>query len=122
MGISDPCGSHKGCQRIVAIYTKYLQSGIDYYNKNNLQSAMLCLYAAAINTLFKFRKYRLLIDFNDKNNMAGVIINNIVKEENIGKQCAPLNSTIFAKIQQSACKSDNPDSDRSLFVNIVTLA
>jgi hypothetical protein len=98
MGIPYPCGSHKGCQRIVAIYTKYLQSGIDYYNKNNLRSAMLCVYAAAINTLFKFRKYTAN-HFNDKNNMAGVIINNIVKEENLGKQRAPLNSTIFAKIQ-----------------------
>ncbi len=32
--------------------------------------------------------------------MAGVIINNIIKEENIAKQRDPLNSTIFAKIQQ----------------------
>ncbi len=83
---------------------------------------MLRGYAAAINTLFELRKYRLPINFNDKNNMVGVIINNIVKEENIAKQCALLDSTIFAKMQQLACKSDNPDSDRSLFANIVTLA
>jgi hypothetical protein len=41
MGIPDLCGQHKGYQRVMAIYTKFLQSGIDYYNKNNLQSAML---------------------------------------------------------------------------------
>ncbi len=39
---------------------------------------------------------------NNKNNMAGVIINNIIKEGNIAKQRAPLNSTIFTKIQESA--------------------
>jgi hypothetical protein len=93
----------------VATYTKYLQSGINYYNKNNLQSAMLRGYAAAINTLFELRKYRSPTNFNDKNNMAGVIINNIVKEENIANQRAPLDSTIFAEIQQPACKSNNPD-------------
>jgi hypothetical protein len=121
MGIPDPCEPHKGYQRIVVIYTKYLQSGINYYNKNNLQSAMLRGYATAVNMLFKLRKIRLPIDFNDKNNMAGVIINNIIKEENIAKQCALLDSTIFAKIQQPACKFDNLDSDHSLFSNIVTL-
>jgi hypothetical protein len=29
MGIPDPCGPHEGYQRILAIYTKYLQSGIN---------------------------------------------------------------------------------------------
>jgi hypothetical protein len=122
MGIPNPCGPHEGYQRIVAIYTKYLKSGINYYKKNNLRSATLCGYASAVNMLFKLRKYRPLIHFNDKDNMAGVIINNIIKEENIAKQRALLDSTIFAKIQQSACKSDNLDSDHSLFADIVTLA
>jgi hypothetical protein len=122
MGIPDLCGPQEGYQRIMAIYTKYLQSGINYYNKNNLQSAMLHGYATAVNTLFELRNYRPLINFNDKNNMAGVIINNIVKKENIAKQRAPLDSTIFAKIQQLAQKSNNSGSDQTLFANIVTLA
>jgi hypothetical protein len=122
MGIPDPCGPHKGYQRILAIYTKYFQSGINYYSKNNLRSAMLRGYATAVNRLFELRKYRPPINFNGKNNMAGVIIHNIVKEENIAKQRAPLDSTIFTKIQQPACKSNNLYSDHSLFVNIVTLA
>jgi hypothetical protein len=41
MGIPEKCGPHKGYQRIMAIYTKYLQSGINYYNKNNLTSTRL---------------------------------------------------------------------------------
>jgi hypothetical protein len=122
MGIPDLCGPHEGYQRIVAIYTKYIQSGINYYNKNNLQSAMLRGFATAVNTLTKLRNYRLPIDFNDKNNMAGVIINNIIKEEKIAKQRAPLDSTIFARIQQSAPKSNNLDPDQTLFANMVTFA
>jgi hypothetical protein len=121
MEIPNPCGPHKGYQRIVAIYTKYLQSGINYYNKNNLRSTTLHGYATAVNMLFELRKYRPPINFNNKNNMAGVIINNIIEEENIAKQRAPLDSTIFAKIQQLAQKSDNSDSDCSLFANIVIL-
>jgi hypothetical protein len=39
--------------------------------------------------------YRLPIDFNNDNNMAGVIINNIIKEEYIAKQQAPLDNAIF---------------------------
>ncbi len=89
MGIPGPCGPHEGYQRIVAIYTKYLQSGINYYSKNNLWSATLGRYATAVKTFFQFRKYRPLIGFHDKNNMAGVIINNIIKEENIAKQMLP---------------------------------
>jgi hypothetical protein len=121
MGIPDPCGPHKGYQRIVAIYTKYIQSSINYYNNNNLGSATLHGYAAAVNTL-ELRKHSSPIKFNDKNNMARVIINNIIKEENIAKQCAPLNRSVFAKIQQMAQKSNNSDSDHCLFANIVTLA
>jgi hypothetical protein len=122
MRIPDPRRPDKGCQRIMAIYTKYLQSSIDYYNKNSLLFAMLHGYAATVNTLFELRKYRPPINFNDKNNMAGVIINNILKEVNIAKKRTPLDSTIVAKIQQLACKSNDPDSDCSLFASIVTLA
>jgi hypothetical protein len=50
MGIPDPCGPHKGYQRIVAMYTQYLQSDINHYNKNNLRSAMLHGSATAVNT------------------------------------------------------------------------
>ena len=85
MGIPDPCESNVGFLRIVAIYVKYLQSGVNYYNKNNLRSATLHEYATAVNTLFELQKNRLPIDFNGNNNMAGVIINNIIKEGNIAK-------------------------------------
>jgi hypothetical protein len=59
MGIPDPCGSNVGYQRIAAIYIKYLQSRVNYYNKNNLRSATLQGYATATNMLFELKKYRL---------------------------------------------------------------
>ncbi len=46
---------------------------------------------------------------------------NIIKEENIAKQQAPLDNAIFAKTQQAALDSNNPNQDRSLLADIVTL-
>jgi hypothetical protein len=36
IGIHDPCGYYLGYQRIVAIYTKYVQRGVNYNNKQAL--------------------------------------------------------------------------------------
>ncbi len=57
MGIPNSCGPHKGYQRIKGIYTKYTCSGINYYNKNNLRSAMLHGYTTAVNTLFELGNF-----------------------------------------------------------------
>ncbi len=51
--IQDPCGYYLGYQRIVAIYTKYIQRGVNYNNKQALQSATVQVYAVAVNTLFE---------------------------------------------------------------------
>ncbi len=75
----------------------------------------------AINTLLELQKYRLPIDFNDNNNVAGVIISNIIKEKNIAKQQAPFDNTIFAKIQQLALDSNKSNSDCSILSDIVAL-
>jgi hypothetical protein len=39
MGILDPCGHQKGHQCIVAIYIKYLMSGVNFINKDFLRLA-----------------------------------------------------------------------------------
>jgi hypothetical protein len=39
IGIPDPCSPYLGCQRIVAIYTKYVQCGVNYNNIQMLRSA-----------------------------------------------------------------------------------
>ncbi len=41
IGIPDPCGAKFGYQCIVAIYAKYVMSGINYYNKDVLRSSTL---------------------------------------------------------------------------------
>ncbi len=52
--------------------------------------------------------------------MAGVIISNIIKKENISKQLALLDNAIFAK-SKLACDSNNPDSYCNLLADIVAL-
>ncbi len=50
IGIQDPCGHYLGNQRVVAIYTKYVQRGVNYNNKHALRSATVQGYAVAVNT------------------------------------------------------------------------
>jgi hypothetical protein len=38
------------------------------------------------------------VDTSDPNNMAVILINNLVKEEDITRQHSPLDSNIFAKL------------------------
>ncbi len=39
-----------------------------------------------------------LVDTSDPNNMAGILINNLVKEDDIARQRSPLDSNIFAEL------------------------
>jgi hypothetical protein len=98
MGILDPCGHQKGYQRIVAIYIKYLMSGVNFRNKDFLRSATVQGYATSINSLFRLRNMEAPMNTSDPNNMAGILINNLVKEEDIARQCSPLDSNIFAEL------------------------
>ena len=52
MGIPYPCGGNQGYERIVAIYIKFLQYGVNYTNKDGLQAATLVRYAKAIMNIF----------------------------------------------------------------------
>ncbi len=99
IGIPDPCSPNVGYQRIVEIYVKFLQSGVNYYNRDNLGLMTLLGYAKAINMLFTLRTFKSPVDLNDKNNMMGILINNLIKEENIATQRSPLDYAIFAQIQ-----------------------
>jgi hypothetical protein len=98
IGILDPCSHQKGYQRIVAIYIKYLMSGVNFRNKDYLRLATVQGYATSINLLFRLRGMKAPVDTSDPNNMAGILINNLVKEEDIARQHSLLNSNIFAKL------------------------
>jgi hypothetical protein len=54
--------------------------------------------------------------------MAGIIINNLIKEESVASQHSPLDSTIFAELQRAASSSHSCNSDQNLSFNILTLA
>ena len=83
IGIPDTCGNEIGYQRIVAIYIKFVMCGINYYNKDVLQSSTLRGYATAVNTLFQLRGYKQPTELSNPSNMPGIIINNLIKEETV---------------------------------------
>jgi hypothetical protein len=78
-GIPDPCGYYKGFIRIVAIYIKYVQCGINYNNKQVLCSATVQGYAKAVNNLFKLQRFSPPVNLSDP-------------------QCALLNNNFFCQV------------------------
>ena len=120
MSIPDPCGIEYGYQRIVAIWVKYIMVGINYYNKDVLRSNTVRGYALAVNTLFRLRGYKPPTDMTDRNNMPGIVINNLIKQEDVANQRAPLDNAIFVEINRAAKASHSLDSDRNLLFDILT--
>jgi hypothetical protein len=53
--------------------------------------------------------------------MAGIIINNLIKEKSVASQHSPLDSTVFAELQHAASSSHSCNSDQNLLFNILTL-
>ncbi len=116
-GIPDPCGYHKKTVRIVAIYIKYFQCGINNNNKQVLCSATVQGYAEVVNNLFKLRSFRPPgASLSYLNNMMAILLNNMLREEDIARQRAPLDIKNFAKLRQAttAAQSD-------LLFNVVAL-
>ncbi len=98
MGILDLCGHQTGYQRIVAIYIKYLMSGVNFRNKDFLRLATIQGYATSINLLFRLQSMEAPVDTPDPNNMAGILINNLVKEEDITRQRSPLERQYLCQV------------------------
>ncbi len=69
---------------------KFVMCGINYYNKDILLLSTLQGYATAFNTLFQLRGFKQPTDLSNPSNMAGIIINNLIKEETVASQCSPL--------------------------------
>ena len=97
-------------------------SGINFYNKDVLRSKTVQGYASAVNVLFRLRGYNQPTVLSDPNNMPGIIINNLITQENVASQRAPLDDEIFAEIARAAKASHSLDSDRNLLFDILTLA
>jgi hypothetical protein len=99
IGIPDPCGPYLGYQRIVAIYTKYVQCGVNYNNIQVLRSATVRGYAEAVNTLFRLRHFAPPANLTNPNNMTSILITNMSREEEIAQQRSPLDNKIFAHLR-----------------------
>jgi hypothetical protein len=61
------------------------------------------------------------VNTSDPNNMAGILINNLVKEEDILRQRSPLDSNIFAKLRRKLNVSCLPDLEQRTLFNLVAL-
>jgi hypothetical protein len=121
MSISDPCGHQKGYQRILAIYIKYFMSGVNFRNKDFLRLATVRGYATSINLLFRLQSMEAPVNTSDPNNMAGILINNLVKEEDITRQRSPLDSNIFAESLRKLNVSRLPDLEQCTLFNLIAL-
>ncbi len=120
-GIPDPWGYYEGFIRIVAIYIKYVQCGINYNNKQVLCSATVQGYAEAVNNLFKLRNFSPPANLSNPNNMTEILLNNMLREEDIGRQRALLNNKNFAELLRTATASKCKDSVSDLLFDIVAL-
>jgi hypothetical protein len=109
LGIPDPCRLYPRYQQIVAIYIKYVQCGINYKTIKVLHSAKVKGYTKVVNTLFRLQSMPILADLSDPNNMSAILINNMLQEEQVARQRAPLNNKIFAELHYMAhdSKCDN---------------
>ena len=76
----------------MTIYIKYIQCGVNYNNKKVLCSATVQGYAKAVNNLFKLRSFSPLADLSNPNNMTAILLNNMLWEEDITRQRAPLDN------------------------------
>ncbi len=121
LGIPDPCGPYPGYKRIIAIYIKYLQCGVNYKNIPNIRSATVRGYANVVNTLFRLRYLPIPADLSDPNNMTTILINNMMREEQIARQRAPLDNEIFAELRRMAQASKCNNSVNMLLGDVVTL-
>ena len=121
MKVPDPCGHQQGYQRIIAIYIKYLMTGVNFRNKDFLRLATVQGYTSSINLLFKLRDMKPPINVADPNNVSGILINNLVKENDIARQRSPLDSAIFAELLRKSNVSCSLDSEQRTLFNLIVL-
>jgi hypothetical protein len=96
-------------------------TGVNFRNKNFLRSASMQGYASSINLLFKLRDMKPPIDVADPNNVSGILINNLVKEEDIARQRSPLDSAIFAELLRKSNVPCSLDSEQHTLFDLFVL-
>jgi len=61
------------------------------------------------------------IVLSDPNNMAGILINNLIKEEDIARQHSPLDSNIYAEMLRRSNASLSLDSEQRTLFDVTTI-
>jgi hypothetical protein len=61
------------------------------------------------------------INVADPNNVSGILINNLVKEEDIARQRSPLDSAIFSKLLRKSNVSCSLDSEQRTLFDLIVL-
>jgi hypothetical protein len=61
------------------------------------------------------------IGMADPNNVSGILINNLVKEEDITRQRSPLDSAIFAELLCKSNVSRSLDSEQRTLFDLIVL-
>jgi hypothetical protein len=51
-----------------------------------------------VNTFFKLRGFTPPADLSDPSNMTSILINNMLRKEDLARQRAPLDNEIFAEL------------------------
>ncbi len=74
-----------------------------------------------VNILFKLRGFAPPADVSDLNIMMATLINNMLWEEDIAHQRAPLDNNIFAELQYIATSSKNSNLVSNLLFDFVSL-
>jgi hypothetical protein len=69
----------------------------------------------------RLRGMKAPVNTSNPNNMVEILINNLVKEEDIARQHSPFDSNIFTKLLQKSNVSCLPDSEQCTSFNLVTL-
>jgi hypothetical protein len=105
----------------INIYIGYLMSGVNFRNKDSLRSNTIKGYATGINSLFTLRGMEAPIVLSDPNNMVGILINNLIKEEDIARQRSPLNRNIYAEMLRRSNVSRLPDSEQRTVFDVTTM-
>jgi hypothetical protein len=116
--IVDPTGPEMGWQVVLAIYVKYVMTGVNYLNKSSVRSATCKGYALDAARLFTLRGYPSPVDFSDPRCWTRIIVNNLEREEDIAKQRKPLNTSIHAEIIKFAAEA-NKDSLEEVVSNVI---
>jgi hypothetical protein len=97
-------------------------SGINFSNKDILRSDTVRGYATSINALFKLQDMMPPVNVADPNNILGILINNLIKEEDIARQRSPLDSDIFTELLCKSNVSWSRDFKHSTLFDLITIS